>query len=74
MNSHYLYDKNNTDYYLIIKPTKKSEKLIITIYYDKYDYFTESELNNFFILKENNSGIIIKSEKRPKSYIQMISS
>ena len=70
------YDKNNLNYYLIIKPKEKNENLKIIINFEKYDFFNETELNNFFILKipeKYKTGIIILSENRKESYIQMVS-
>jgi hypothetical protein len=61
---------------LIIKPKEKNENLKIIINFEKYDFFNEKELNNFFILKipeKNKTGIIILSENRKESYIQMVS-
>ena len=74
MKSKYSNNNNFPNYYLIIKPCEKIEKIKIQINFEKYDFFQEIELNTFYALKipeKNESGIIISSINRPKSYIQM---
>ena len=66
--------KNNSNYYLIIKPNGINEKkLKIMINFEKYDFSEEIELNNFLISQKNNSGFIIPREGSQKSYLQLLS-
>ena len=76
MKSKSINNNNILNYYLIMKPSDKIENIKIQINFEKYDFFQEVEFNTFYVLKipeKNESGIIIPSENRPKSYIQMFS-
>ena len=66
--------KNNSNYYLIIKPNGINEnKLKILVNFEKYNFNEEIELNNFLISQKNNSGFIIPREGSQKSYLQLLS-
>ena len=66
--------KNNSNYYLIIKPNKIIEnKLKFLLNYENYDFNEEVNLNNFVISQKNKSGFIIPREDFQKSYLQILS-
>ena len=69
-----LYDRQNTNYYIIVKPYENT-KINIKIDFEKYDFEKVLELNSYYTLSldKDDVGFIIPNEKRIKSYIQMFS-